>query len=35
MKKILFTLAAALVCLTAGAQAVGQADLQEIRGSFV
>ncbi|MBR3484808.1 MAG: biotin transporter BioY, partial [Bacteroidales bacterium] len=35
MKKILFTLAAALVCLTAGAQAVGQAELQEIRGSFV
>ena len=35
MKKILFTLAAALLCLAAVAQNIGQAELQEIRGSFV
>ena len=35
MKKSLFTLAALLVCLAAGAQSIGQAELKEIKDSFV
>ncbi len=35
MKKILFTLATLLLVMGAGAQTIGQAELQEIRGSFV
>ena len=35
MKRSLLTLAALLVCFAAGAQAIGQAELNEIRGSFV
>ena len=35
MKRSLFTLAALLVCFAAGAQVIGQAELNEIRGSFV
>ena len=35
MKKTLFTLAALLLWLAAGAQSIGQAELKEIRGSFV
>ena len=35
MKKTLITLAALLLWIAAGAQAVSQAELKEIRGSFV
>ena len=35
MKKTLFTLAALLIFVTAGAQSIGQAELKEIQGSFV